>query len=243
MFVKILRLFLVLGLFWLQVSDCKAQNILSKKADSLFADKKYEEAAALYENLLKNHKINKAVTHLKLAFIYEKFADNPNTLYHLYNYYNLKPEDKIFEKMNKLAFDNNYQGYERSDLNFLLLIYKQFYDYIVLIFLLIGIYIFTVLVNKKLKKESIEFKHKFITTLFLVFLLLFINLPKAYNIGIVNKETSFLRESPTAASKVLGTISSGNKINVIGSKDIWLKILWKKKFYYIKDSDVLVVQD
>jgi hypothetical protein len=243
MLLKILRLFFFFWLFYTQVTDCKAQNILSKKADSLFNDKKYEEAALLYENLLVNHKVNKPVTHLKLAYIYEKFADNPKTLFHLYNYYNLKPEDKVFEKMNKLAFDNNYEGYERSDVNFLLMLYKQFYNYIIILFLAIGVYIFTVLINKKIKFEYIATKQKIVTSLYLILLLLFINLPKAYSIGIVNNEKVYLRDNPTAAAKVLGVITKGNKLNVLGNEDIWLKILWKKKFYYVKESDVFVVNN
>ncbi len=54
-----------------------------------------------------------------------------------------------------------------------------------------------------------------------------INLPNNYKSVIIKNEKVYLRDYPSAASQISGTISEGNRLNVIKTDDIWYQVLWK----------------
>ncbi|WP_255080381.1 SH3 domain-containing protein [Lacihabitans sp. CCS-44] len=237
LFLKLLLLFF---LFFFQFADSKAQNDVAKKADSLFNAKKYSEAANIYELIFRDNQVNKPNITLKLAYIYESLGDFPKAIFYLNNYYNLNPDDEVFEKMNKMALENKFTGFERSDLNFILVLYQQFYIYILYSVILIGIFILVILFRKKIYNKKILRRHLLLVGLFIIFLLVFINVPNSYQSAIVNKKT-FFREFPSSGSSIIGTIDKGNKINIFGEEDIWLKVLWNRKIVYIHKNDTWIL--
>ena len=66
-----------------------------------------------------------------------------------------KKYDEVFEKMNKMALENKFTGFERSDLNFILVLYQQFYIFILYSVILIGIFILIILFRKKIYNKKI----------------------------------------------------------------------------------------
>jgi tetratricopeptide (TPR) repeat protein len=236
-FFKLLILFL--GVL-IQSLDCKAQNDVAKKADSLFSASKYEEAAKIYEIIFADNAVNKENIALKLAYINENLGDFPKAIYYLNDYYNLNPKDEVFEKMNKMALENKFTGFERSDLNFALVIYQQYYVYILYSVIFIGVFILFILFRKKIYNIDILKRHLILVALYLVFLLVFINLPKTYQSAIVNKK-SFFRSFPSSGSPIVGSIDKGNKINIFGQEDVWLKVLWERKIVYINKKDTWIL--
>jgi tetratricopeptide (TPR) repeat protein len=237
LFLKLFFLFLPL-LF--QYTDCKAQNDVAKKADSLFSAKEYSESAKIYELIFRDDQVNKKNISLKLAFIYESLGDFTKAIFYLNNYYNLNPDDEVFEKMNKMALENKFTGFERSDLNFLLVLYQQLYIYILYSVIFIGVFILIILFRKRIYNNKILRRHMILVGLYIIFLLIFINLPNRYQSAIVNKK-SFFREHPSSGSPIIGTIESGNKINIFGGEDIWLKVLWNRKIVYIHKNDTWIL--
>ncbi len=235
-----LKLFLLFLLVLFQGTDCKAQNDVAKKADSLFSAKEYSESAKIYELIFRDGEVNKKNISLKLAFIYESLGDFPKAIFYLNNYYNLNPDDEVFEKMNKMAIENKFRGFERSDLNFILVLYQQFYIYILYSVILIGIFILVILFRKKIYNKKILRRHMILVGLFIVFLLIFINVPNSYQSAIVNKK-SFFREQPSSGAPIVGIIETGNKINIFGEEDIWLKVLWNRKVVYIHKNDTWIL--
>lgn len=225
-----------------QMAESKAQNNIAQKADSLFNTKKYEEAAKLYELIYNDNGVNKKNISLKLAYIYENFANYPKVLFYLGNYYNMNPNDEVFDKMNKIALENKYTGFDRSDLNFVIMIYQQYFIYILYIFIAIGVIIVFILLRKRKNGERIFIKHLILMALYSVFLGLIINAPNAYKSGIV-KQQAQLREFPTSAAPIIGNISEGNKINIFGENDVWKKVFWNRKVVYINQKDVWVLEN
>jgi tetratricopeptide (TPR) repeat protein len=237
-----LKLFVLFFLCFIQIADIKAQNDIAKNADSLFNANNYVEAAKLYESLVSDGSTNKENIYLKLAYINESISNYPKAIYNLNNYYNLNPDDIVFEKMNRMALENKYQGFERNDLNFVLMIYQQYYIYILYLFLIVGIIILVVLVRKHNKKELIMKRHLIIFGIYLAFLTILINVPSTYQSAIVNQK-SFLRSNPTSASPIIGSIKEGNKINIFGQESVWLKVLLNRKIVYIHQNDTWILEN
>ena len=238
---SILKLFLTIFLLSVQSVDTKAQNDIAKKADSLFSAKKYLEASKIYETIVKDNEVNKEIICLKLAYIYENLSNYPKTVYYLNNYYNLNPKDEVFEKMNKIALENKYSGFERSDLNFVLALYQQYYYFLVYFFLIIGVIILLILVKKKLKNQVFFVRYFIGLAFYLGFLIILINAPSLYKTAIVNKN-AFLRANPSSASPIIGSLKEGNKINIIGQENVWLKVYRNKKVYFINKKDIWILE-
>lgn len=238
-FIKnILTFFLLLC----QFTDTQAQSRQIKIADSLFVSKNYFQAESYYENsLLKKEKANSSI-YLKLAFISENLGNTPKSLYYLNLYYLKHPSKSLFNKMNLMAIDNNYKGYENSDLNFLVLLIRQYYIQTLVLLLGFSILIFVILVYKKQTNQFIPAGQSMVLIVFLLVFLVLVNLPANYKAVIIKKNIAYLRNYPSSASPIVGNITIGNKLNVISTEDIWHQVLHENQLVYIKDTDVWEVK-
>ena len=222
--------------------DSQAQRAIYKKADSLFIQKKNDEAKALYEQIIKTSPNPNPKIFLKLANISESKGEFVKELYYLNLFFFKNPNEKVFEKMYTVATENSFSGYEKNDLNYFLFYYRQYSNYVWGSFLALGVYIFVVLLLKKKNKQYSPIRHKIIFFVYLIFLAVLINLPNNYRSVIIKNEKVYLRDYPSAASQIVGNIGEGNRLNVIKTDDIWLQVLWEGQFCYLKESDVWLVR-
>jgi tetratricopeptide (TPR) repeat protein len=241
-FLNFLKIFSIFLLLIIQLTDSQAQRSLNKKADSLFIQKKNDEAIIVYEQILKNTQNINPNIYLKLANIFENKGEFVKELYYLNLYFFKEPNEKVFEKMYTIASENGFKGYEKNDLNYILFYYRQYANYIWGLFLILGLYIFVVLVSKKRKKQFSPIRHKIIFIIYLIFLGSLINLPNNYRSAIIKNDKVYLRDYPSAASQIVGYINAGNRLNIIKADDIWYQVLWEGQFCYIKSSDIWLVK-
>jgi hypothetical protein len=234
------KIIFIISLLFLQIPDSKAQADNLKKADSLFSAKKYDEAAKIYEYFFENKTANNLNICLKLAFIAEQNNQFPKVLYYLNYRYNLKSEDKIFDRLNEIALENKVKGYERSDLNFVLIIFQQYFFYFLFFFIAIGVLILYIFYKKTKSGERITSRQKVIFSIFLVLLMFMINLGANFQSAVVGN-SSYFRDFPSSASPITGYINPGNKLNIFGEKGNWLRVLWNKKVVYIKKESVWIL--
>lgn len=210
-------------------------------ADNFFAQKEYSKAKNIYYKLIREKsKIEKNAL-LKLAYIHEKENDYTKTLYFLNLYFERNPSEKVITKMNEIAVENNLDGYELSDFYLILLLIKQYSFVLNIIFVLIGLYVTVIFLVKKSKKQPILAKQKLVLFLYLASLFLVLNLSKLYKQGIVHQANTSIRIDPSSASPVLEFLPAGQRINIIGSEDIWLRIFRNNRFYYINKANIWLV--
>ncbi|MGL4630921.1 MAG: hypothetical protein ACRCVT_06920 [Leadbetterella sp.] len=212
-----------------------AQNL--ERADSLFNAKKYSDAAKIYEAEFEKSGTDKMAISLKLAYISEVYGDFAKLQYYLNYRYNLGPSDIIYNKIDEVAIDNKLLGYEKSDANFLILFFKQYYVYVLYFLIAIGLIVLSIFYNKFRKRESIRLRHKFLYGFYLIGLVFLINISYFIDSGVV-KEEAFYRDFPTSGAELKGSILPGNKVNIMGESNDWLRIFWNKHFVYIKKSHV-----
>lgn len=241
-FLKFLKIFFFLFIVFTQALDSQGQTSLNKKADSLFIQKKTDEARNIYDKIIENNINVNPKIYLKLANISETKAEFVKELFYLNLYFFKKPDEKVFEKMYNIASENGFSGYEKNDLNYFLFYYRQYSNYVWGGFILLGIYIFIVLVLKKKNNQFSPIRHKIIFLTYLLILASLINLPNNYKSVIIKNEKVYLRDYPSAASQIIGSISEGNRLNVIKTDDIWYQVLWEGQFCYLKESDIWVVK-
>ncbi|PLK43569.1 hypothetical protein C0V77_13675 [Emticicia sp. TH156] len=240
-FLKFQKKLFIIFIFSLQFVDSQAQKKLYTTADSLFKQKKFDEAASLYEKIITETPNFNPKVYLKLANIYENRGDFVMELYYLNLYSFRYADERVFEKIYTIATENGYKGYEKNDLNYFLYYFRQYSIYVWAGFLIIGIYVFAVFLIKRLNNQYSPIPHKILFLVYLVFLSVLINLPNNYRTAIIKNEQVYLRDYPSAASHIVGIISEGHRLNVINSEDIWYQVLWDGKFCYIKQSDILLI--
>lgn len=148
-FLKFLKIFIFLFIVFTQALDSQGQTSLNKKADSLFIQKKTDEARNIYNEIIENNINVNPKIYLKLANISETKGEFVKELFYLNLYFFKKPDEKVFEKMYNIASENGFSGYEKNDLNYFLFYYRQYSNYVWGGFIILGIYIFIVLVLKK----------------------------------------------------------------------------------------------
>ena len=212
-----------------------------RQADSLFATGNESDAARLYETAIADGHTATDPMLLKLASAYEQQNDLPHLLYYLQVYFNRHPDDSVLRKMNDIARANNLNGYETDDLNYFYLFYRKYGTYLLLFLLIPGGYVFTVLMLKQVRKQPVDQRQKWVALLYLILLLMFVNLPEGVQSGITSRDRVLLRTDPSAAAPVSEVIGRGHKVNILGSTDIYLRVLWRNELFYIHRDNVWVI--
>lgn len=243
----VVKIFLFLGVlptaFW--PSAALAQPVpeqdLIGLADSLYRVGNWADASRNFETAIRAGKPATDPMLLKLANAFEKQGDVAKVLYYLQVYFKRHPEEAVLRKMNDFARANNLTGYETSDLNYFYLFYRQYGVYLLLVMLLLGAYVFSVLLIKSMRREETTNRLKTLILVYFVALLIFINLPEGYEAGITNNDHVFLRTEPSAAAPVEVTLGRGNKVNILSNTDIWCRVFWNNKLYYVRKDTLWLI--
>ena len=211
-----------------------------RRADTLFAAGRQTDAATMYEKVVANGYPTTDAMLLKLAAAYERQADWPRLLYYLQVYFDRHPDEAVLRKMNDIARANNLGGYETDDLNYFYLFYKQYSIYLLLFLLIPAVYGFGVLLVKRVRKQPIPGRQKWVMLFYLIGILLFANLPGVRS-GITSRDRVLLRTDPSAAAPVAEVIGRGHKLNILGSRDIYIRVLWRNELYYVRRDNVWII--
>lgn len=236
-----LGLLMAAGLFVAAGSVRASTGDPLRRADSLFAAGARTDAAKLYETALANGQPATDAMLLKLADAYERQNDVPKLLYYLQVYFSRHPDDAVLRKMNDIARANNLSGYETDDLNYFYLFYNKYGTYLLLFLLVPAGYVFGVLVLKGVRRQPVPIRQKWVLLLYLMALLLFVNLSDGIESGITSRDRVLLRTDPSAAAPVVEVIGRGHKLNILGGRDIYIRVLWHNAFYYVRRDNVWVI--
>lgn len=236
---------LKISLFFCFFSGLAEAQIVStdslKRADSLFIAGDQINAARIYEMALAEGHTATDPMLLKLASTYEQQNDVPRLLYYLDVYFERHPDDVVLRRMNDIARANNLSGYETDDLNYFYLFYRKYGLYFLLFLLLPAGYVFTVLMLKLFRKQPVFRRQKWIFFAYLVLLLIFTNLPEGIQSGITSHDRVLLRTDPSAAAPVVDVIGRGHKLSILGTRDIYLRVLWHNNLYFIRRDNVWII--
>ncbi|NIJ54177.1 SH3 domain-containing protein [Dyadobacter arcticus] len=235
---KYLLLWIVLGSVFAFQPAYSVNKKELKTADSLFAMAKYPESLILYKKNFNREEKNSQSVLLKLAFLAEKTNNYTDCLYYLSKLALINPSRRLFEKMDKLAEEQNLTGYEFDDYNYFIIFYRRYGDYIPILLLTLGTYIVVIMVTKARRREPILQVHKVSIVVYLLLLLAILNVPSLYQTCIIVNENTFLRNEPSSASSVVEQIGKGHKLIIVGSVDHWNRVLWNNRIVYIRKSDL-----
>ena len=57
--------------------------------------------------------------------------------------------------------------------------------------------------------------------------------------GIVATTNTYIMDGPSPGASVVSVIQSGHRVEIVGKKDVWIKIMWQGETAYIKENNLL----
>lgn len=240
-YLKFLAATAILIMFFSVQAFSQTSSHRLRTADSLFQAKRYMQSFQHYEEMLKQNQFTPSML-LKMAFVKEGLLQIGESMYYLNLYFIATHDDAALDKMKELASKYNLEGYEASETDKLLTNYYDNYNYISLavLSLLILAFALTFYTRFRLRRKPVV---SFVLVAFFG-ATLFIHLYYGERIqtGIITNASTYLMTGPSAAANVVEIIKDGHKVEVIGQKDVWLKIKWAGDVAYVKKNTVVPIR-
>lgn len=236
---KISAFFILFLLVFTKPVYSQADNVALAKADSLFRTQHYTQAYTLYENMLRTQQLYSPQMLLKMAYIREGLRDYTGAMYYLHLFYTKEPSRSVLKKMEELAQAHRLQGYEYNDLVFFKTQFSKHYMRILELLLLVAIVTVTIMLISWRKGHRFTKNFKIGFSLYLLFILYYINFLNLGSAGIIMHNQSAIMSAPSAGASWLATASQGHKVPITGDQDIWYEIKWKDQKAYIRKSNLV----
>jgi hypothetical protein len=71
---------------------------------------------------------------------------------------------------------------------------------------------------------------------------LYLHLLRPTPAGLVTRAGAALMGGPGAGAPWLSTAAPGDRLLVLGRKDIWYRVKWQRRDAYIREADLLIVE-
>jgi len=213
-----------------------------KIADSLYEQKKYTESFGLYHSILEAHHHYTPQMLLKMAFIKEGLREYSQALYYLNMYYLHTTDKKALAKMEELAKTHRLEGYEYSDFEFFMMIYRKYSNQITYGLLAICIFLFAYIIRQKIKLQVRPTLSGIALTFLLAVLFYHINFSDDYKKGIIIGDNAYLMESPSSGADLAAIVEDGHRVDVVSQKDVWVEIKWKGDKVFIRENNIATFQ-
>ena len=230
---KIILIFLLLI-----SSHSRGNENLLFKGDSLFDLKKYYEAKKYYDSLYFNKELYTNSMLLKLSLIENELGNFEKSIYYLSKYTKNDDNEIVDRNINKLISENNLETYAKSDYSFLLSIYNDNKQNLVITFLIILFIIFCLNVIRRNRNQKIIFIKTFFILAFIT--LLMINIKGGLD-GIILNENTFIMNDPSSGSDVYKLIRKGEKIKIVNETDVWYEVELENQKKYIRKKNILKI--
>jgi tetratricopeptide (TPR) repeat protein len=237
------KLFLAFFLiFW--IFQVFAEDNLEKiqKADTLFSQKKYTQALAIYESVYNSGGDATPQMFLKMAFVYEGLKDYTKALYYLNLYYRISPNDATLVQMESLAQQHRLKGYTHSDLDFIRAIYERYFNVLIFgVVFCLGL-IWSYIWSRRQQRRDIPIRYKIVFMLLIISTLIWVNLTNQTLEAVVSRDNTYLMSDASAGSELIKIIGKGHKVRILSKTDIWYKIRWDNQIAYVRENNLLLIK-
>lgn len=212
-------------------SFLRASTPVLAEADSLYEAGRYREAFKNYQLIYNSVGFYTEKMLLRMAYITEARGEIAETLYYLNTYFKKTGKTEVLRKMEKLANDNDLQGYKYSDSAFFSGLYYQFKELLIPLFVASMILLFTLLFLKWRQRELNISVALLVSIVLLAIVAARITLSAQK--AIVTTNEALAMDGPSPAATQLSVFKSGERVEVIGENDVWLKVHFNNKQAYI----------
>lgn len=212
-----------------------------KTADSLFVQKRYTQALEHYQEILRQDQYTPAML-LKMAYVNEGLNHIGAAMYYLNLYYLATADKSTLPKMAELADKFNLQGYETTDSDRIRAFYLDYHLYISTTLAAFMVLMLGVIYRTRVKRHRRPAGS--FATLAVLAVLLFVH--QQYGThkskGILANSSNYIMDGPSAGASVIDVVGDGHRVDILGQKDVWLKIRWDDQIAYVKENSIRPVR-
>jgi hypothetical protein len=151
-------------------------------------------------------------------------------------------DEQALGKMEEIASKNRLEGYQLSDFsNLFTMLQRHSFRITVLLFSLV-LFFFALMFYQKIKQQKKPLAPAIAVVFFLTLLFVHNQVDDFQKVGIVSESSTYLMSGPSAGSSVIDIVSEGHQLKILGQNDVWIKVSWKDKEVFIKESSLLPVK-
>lgn len=211
------------------------------KADSLFHLKQYTQSLEIFQALFSQKKYSPSML-LKMAYIEEGLGHIAQSTYYLNLYYLATDDPLALNKLTDTAARNRLEGYEASDAQLLVTQLKQHYFKILFLLASACLFLLAWTAFEKLKRKRRPIWPPSLLAVFLAALFAHTWLNAHSEQGIVASPVTYLMEGPSAGAPVAAIVGEGHRLNVLGKKDVWVKVKWMDRDVFVRQADLVEIR-
>lgn len=232
--LKIVVAFATSCILFISPASAQVSDFRLKTADSLFAIKQYTQSIEHYREILAKKEYTPAML-LKMAFIEEGLNHTGQALYYL-NLYHLATQDRAtLQKIDELATKFNLEGYAVTDTDRMLSFYHDNYASISLATTALAVLLLSLIFYTRQRLRQRPVVLTILLVLVLAGFLIHLNFGNRISTGIIATNATYVMDGPSAGASVVEIIRDGHRVEVIGKKDVWLRIRWDGEVAYIRE--------
>jgi hypothetical protein len=233
------RISIILSLLCFSIAGLAQGSPKLTIADSLFRAKQYTQSYDIYQSLLNENNYSTAML-LKMAYIQEGLNRPGLCLYYLNLYEKASDDHQAIAKMEELAGKHSLEGYRSADTSSFYHFFKKNNVLLIRVLSTLTILSFSLLIYQKRKKMTLAVPFSLVI-LFASGVFIVSNLIRTPDLAIVSSNKTYLMSGPSAAASVVDIVEEGHRLTVSGKKDVWLKVKWREKDVFVKESNVLPI--
>ncbi|MDN4167017.1 hypothetical protein QWY31_16015 [Cytophagales bacterium LB-30] len=225
--------FSLLSFLFLLVAHSQSFSNSLQLADSLFAQRKYSKALDAYQSLYQEGRFTQAML-LKMAYLHERLNETEEALYYLSVYQAHHYDERVQQKVEKLAEANKLSGYEVTDEHLLFVRILENKIRIEILLVLMGILLAVSLVWSVRKGRLAGATASVVMVLWLSAVIVFHEKVVPTQEAIVEAPQAALMKGPSAAAGLSRLLEAGHKLNVKSLGPAWAEVQWNGEAVFIK---------
>ncbi len=179
---------------------------------------------------------------LRMAYIEEGLNNIGPAMYYLNLYYLATNDKSVITKMEDMAKKFNLEGYKTTDADQILSFYHDYHFYFTAFLTALSLLCLSLAFYSRVRLH----KRPVVSSVFLVIVLavffVHLNFGERITTAIVTMPDTYVMSGPSAGAPVIAIIDEGNRVEVVGKHDVWLRIRWNGEIAYVKNASLLPIQ-
>lgn len=210
-------------------------------ADSLFEAKRYTQSLDHYEQILQQREYTPAML-LKMAYVNEGLNHVGAAMYYLNLYFVATQDKSVIRKMDELAEKFDLEGYETTDGDRFWAFYQDNHLNFSLALAAVIILMLAIAYRTRMRLHGRPVIPAATVAAFAILLFIHQQYHDAPMKGITAQPSTYLMAGPSAGAPVIDIVGDGHRVEVIGKKDVWLKVRWDDDIAYVKQNSLRPVR-
>ena len=235
--LKFLTVIIILNFSTSFQSRAQTSTFRLQTADSLFTSKRYTQSLEHYEEILRQRQYTPAML-LKMAYIQEGLNNMGSAMYYLNLYYIATNDKSVLEKMDDMATKFDLHGYETTDSDRFWSFYLDNHLYLSIALAALAVLMLSIVYHTRVRLHKRPLASALGVAALAVLLFVHQQYGSIRSRAIISQTTTYLMDGPSPGASVIDIVGDGHRVEILGKKDVWLKIRWDDDIAYVKENSL-----